>query len=110
MAKEKFGPYTNSTLTRDELKIIQELWGVLYAVEGELPDGGTPETVRSGYCGAFMTHFKDGGLSFPLPSFLLELLAELGMAFTQMNPNFFVISRLHGFELERKVWSLSWRS
>lgn len=36
-----------------------------------------------------MSHFKDCGLSFPLPLFILEALAELGMAFTQMCPNFF---------------------
>ncbi|KAG2270347.1 hypothetical protein Bca52824_064902 [Brassica carinata] len=36
-----------------------------------------------------MSHFEDGGLLFPLPRFLLESLAELKMAFTQMAPNFF---------------------
>ncbi|KAG2283620.1 hypothetical protein Bca52824_054840 [Brassica carinata] len=36
-----------------------------------------------------MSHFEDGGLSFPLPRFLLEALAELKMAFTQMATNFF---------------------
>ncbi|KAF2616764.1 hypothetical protein F2Q68_00039001 [Brassica cretica] len=36
-----------------------------------------------------MSHFEDGGLSFPLPRFLLEALAELKMAFTQMAPNLF---------------------
>ena len=36
-----------------------------------------------------MSHFEDDGLSFPLPRFLLEALAELEMAFTQMAPNFF---------------------
>ncbi|KAL0721690.1 hypothetical protein Bca4012_036289 [Brassica carinata] len=33
-----------------------------------------------------MHHFRDGGLSFPLPH--LEALAELRMAFPQMSPNF----------------------
>ncbi|KAF2565177.1 hypothetical protein F2Q70_00017968 [Brassica cretica] len=61
-----------------------------YAVEIELPeDGETPENVRPGYCGAYVSHFEDGGLSFPLPRFLLEVLAEIKMAFTQMAPNFF---------------------
>ncbi|KAF3502920.1 hypothetical protein F2Q69_00039895 [Brassica cretica] len=36
-----------------------------------------------------MSHFEDEGLSFTLPCFLLEALAELGMAFAQMVPNFF---------------------
>ncbi|KAF3603205.1 hypothetical protein F2Q69_00035504 [Brassica cretica] len=51
-------------------------------------DDETPEAVRLGYCGAYTSHFEDGGLSFPLPRFLLEVLAELGMAFAQMAPNF----------------------
>lgn len=84
MARDKHGP-----LTGEELEIIQELWGLPYAVEVELPDGDTPENVRPGYCRAFMAHFQDAGLSFSLPPFLLELLAELEMAFTQITPNFF---------------------
>lgn len=36
-----------------------------------------------------MSHFKDNGLSFPLPRFVLEALAELRMAFTRMSPHFF---------------------
>lgn len=102
MAKDKHGP-----LTGEELEIIQELWGVPYDVEVELPDGDTLKNVRPGYCGAFMSHFKDGGLSFLLPPFLLELLAELKMAFTQITPNFFrylmatwVRAREKGLEFE----------
>lgn len=89
MAKDKHGP-----LTGEELEIIQELWGVPYDVEVELPDGDTLKNVRPGYCGAFMSHFKDGGLSFLLPPFLLELLAELKMAFTH-HPEF--LSLPHGY-------------
>ena len=57
---------------------------------------------RPGYCGAYMSHVEDGGLSFPLPRFLLEALAELGMAFAQMAHKC--------FELGRKVSSLALRS
>ena len=35
-----------------------------------------------------MSHFEDGGLSFPLPRFLLEALAELVMVFAQKASNF----------------------
>lgn len=35
-----------------------------------------------------MPHFKEDGLSFPIPLFMLEVLAELGMTFTQMCPYF----------------------
>ncbi|KAF2614598.1 hypothetical protein F2Q70_00012085 [Brassica cretica] len=90
MALEKFGPHLKTILEVKHIEAIYELWGVDYTVEIELPeDGETPETVRLGYCGAYMSHFEDGGLSFPLPRFLLEALAELKMAFTQMAPNFF---------------------
>ncbi|KAF3500988.1 hypothetical protein F2Q69_00045061 [Brassica cretica] len=61
-----------------------------YVVEIELPESGeTPENVRTGYCGAYVSHFEDGGLSFHLPCFLLKVLAEIKMEFTQMAPNFF---------------------
>ncbi|KAF2544859.1 hypothetical protein F2Q70_00022080 [Brassica cretica] len=90
MAVEKFGPHLKTILEAKHIEAIYELWGVDYTVEIELPeDGETPETVRPGYCGAYMSHFEDGGLLFSLPRFLLEALAELKMAFTQMAPNFF---------------------
>ncbi|KAF3601127.1 hypothetical protein F2Q69_00036411 [Brassica cretica] len=91
MAVEKFGPHHKTILEAKHIEAIYELWGVDYAVKIELPeDGETPATMRPGYCGAYMSHFEDGGLSFPLPGFLLEALAELKMAFTQMAPNFFL--------------------
>ncbi|KAG2282476.1 hypothetical protein Bca52824_053696 [Brassica carinata] len=90
MASEKFGPHLPTILDAKHIEAIYELWGVDYAVEIELPgDGETLEIVRPGYCGAYMSHFEDEGLSFPLPRFLLEALAELGMAFAQVVPNFF---------------------
>ncbi|KAF3536996.1 hypothetical protein F2Q69_00022711 [Brassica cretica] len=90
MAVEKFGPHLKTILEAKHIEKIHELWEVDYAVEIELPGGGnTPENVRPGYCGAYALHFMDGGLSFPLPRFLLEALAELKMAFTQIAPNFF---------------------
>ncbi|KAF2539460.1 hypothetical protein F2Q70_00004567 [Brassica cretica] len=90
MASEKFGPHLPMIVDAKHIEPIYELWGVDYPVDIELPnDDETLETVRPGYCGAYMSHFKDEGLSFPLPRFLLEALAELGMAFAQMAPNFF---------------------
>ena len=59
-------------------------------MEIKLPeDDETPENVRPGYCRAYASHFEAGGISFPLPRFLLEVLEEIKMAFTQMAPNFF---------------------
>ena len=82
MAPEKFGPHLPTILYVKHIEAIYELWGVDYAVEIELPDDDeTLETVRPRYCGAYMSHFEGVSLSFPLSRFLLEALAELGMAF-----------------------------
>uniref|UniRef100_A0A0D3D3P7 Uncharacterized protein n=1 Tax=Brassica oleracea var. oleracea TaxID=109376 RepID=A0A0D3D3P7_BRAOL len=48
----------------------------------------TPETVREGYCGAYLSFFHSCGLNFPIPEPILEILAELGLSFTQILPNF----------------------
>ncbi|KAF3504539.1 hypothetical protein F2Q69_00044776 [Brassica cretica] len=90
MAAKNFGPHLNMILKGKHIDAIYELWGVSYAVEIELPeDGETPDDVRPGYCGACASHFEAGSLSFPLPRFLLEVLAEIKTAFIQMAPNFF---------------------
>ncbi|KAF3574886.1 hypothetical protein F2Q69_00059575 [Brassica cretica] len=82
MANEKSGPHLPMILDANHIEAIVEI---------ELPgDDETPETVRPGCFRAYKSHFKDGGLSFPLPRFLLEVLAEVGMAFAQMAPNFFL--------------------
>ncbi|KAF3599468.1 hypothetical protein F2Q69_00035502 [Brassica cretica] len=89
MTSEKFGPHLPTIIEAKHIENLYELWGIDYAVKIEAPeDDETPETLRPGYCGAYMLHFEDGGLSFPLPRFLPEALAELGMAFAQMAPNF----------------------
>ena len=92
MEVENFGPHHKTILEAKHIEKIYELWGVDYAVEIELPeDGETPETVRPGYCGAYASHFEDDGLSFPLPHFFLEALAELKVVFTQIAPNLFLL-------------------
>ncbi|KAG2278124.1 hypothetical protein Bca52824_060679 [Brassica carinata] len=89
MANEKIGPHHQMIIEAKHVEALYELWGIDYAIEIEAAeDGETPETVRPGYCMSYTSHFQDGGLSFPLPRFLLEALAELGMAFAQMAPNF----------------------
>ncbi|KAG2249218.1 hypothetical protein Bca52824_088846 [Brassica carinata] len=89
MANEKFGPHHPTIIEAKHVEALYELWGIDYAVEIEAAeDGETSETVRLGYCMAYTSHFQDVGLSFPHPRFLLEALAELGMAFAQMMPNF----------------------
>ncbi|XP_056843065.1 uncharacterized protein LOC108808094 [Raphanus sativus] len=95
-----------------EYESIRELWGVPYEAVIDYPNGDTPENVRPGYCGAFMSHFRDGFMSLPIPSFLLEILAELGLAFTQITLTFwryvlttFVRGREEGLEFGRSVIS-----
>ncbi|KAL0863315.1 hypothetical protein Bca101_042433 [Brassica carinata] len=87
MANARFGPHLPSVLEGGDIENIYEYWGVDYVVElyAPLPEE-TPENVRPDHCIAYMHHFRDGGLSFPLPH--LEALAELRMAFPQMSPNF----------------------
>ncbi|KAF2532330.1 hypothetical protein F2Q70_00033006 [Brassica cretica] len=94
MAAEKFGPHLKTILKGKHT--IYELWRVNYVVEIELPESGeTPENVRSGYCGAYVSHFQDGGLSFPLPRFLLE---EEGLEFGLRElKKLFAIKRNSGF-------------
>ncbi|KAF2570596.1 hypothetical protein F2Q70_00003628 [Brassica cretica] len=48
----------------------------------------TPETVREGYYGAYLSFFQSCGLTFPIPEPILEVLAELGLSLTQLLPNF----------------------
>ncbi|KAF3595194.1 hypothetical protein DY000_02027215 [Brassica cretica] len=96
MAAEKFGPHLKTILKGKHIDAIYKLWRVDYVVEIELPESGeTPENVRSGYCGAYVSHFQDGGLSFPLPRFLLE---EEGLEFGLRElKQLFAIKRNSGF-------------
>ncbi|KAF3554740.1 hypothetical protein F2Q69_00011009 [Brassica cretica] len=48
----------------------------------------TPETVREGYYGAYLSFFHSCSLIFLIPEMILEILAELGLSLTQLLPNF----------------------
>ena len=48
----------------------------------------SPEAVRDGYGGAYLSFFETCGLFFPIPEPVLNILAELGLSLTQMCPNF----------------------
>ncbi|KAF3513952.1 hypothetical protein F2Q69_00001596 [Brassica cretica] len=61
MASEKFGPHLPTIIEEKHIKNLYEFWGIDYAVEIEAPKDG-----------------KTRGVA----------LAELGMAFAQMAPNF----------------------
>ncbi|KAF3523947.1 hypothetical protein F2Q69_00047903 [Brassica cretica] len=82
MASEKFGPHLPMILEAKHIEAIYELW------ESIMPS-------RSNFLMMMkLRRLRGRGTvgptcSIPLPRFLLEALAELGMAFAQMAPNFF---------------------
>lgn len=73
---------TNLLALRENLSFSAEAETVLPA------DGDTPETIRPGYYCAHPNYFTTCGLSFLIPLFLIQVLKFLGLAFSQMSPNF----------------------
>ena len=73
----------------DDLEDFYKMYGVDRAVVLDWADTTeTLETVRDGYCGAYLSFFHSCGLIFPIPEPILEILAELGLSLTQILPNF----------------------
>ncbi|KAF2603482.1 hypothetical protein F2Q70_00026745 [Brassica cretica] len=78
-----------STTTANDLEDLYKTYGVDRAVALDLSGATeTPETVREGYCGAYLSFFHSCGFIFPVPEPILEILAELGLSLTQILPNF----------------------
>lgn len=76
------------TTTVDQLENLYNMCGVDRAVVLDLASTfETPETVRDGYCGAYLSFFETCGLSLLVLRPILEILAELGLSFSQMCPN-----------------------
>ncbi|XP_018448596.1 uncharacterized protein LOC108820113 [Raphanus sativus] len=76
------------TIKRENIEELYSSFEVDHAVVCELAsDQETPETVREGYCRAYLSFFESCGLSFPIPRQVLEILAELGISLTQLCPN-----------------------
>ncbi|XP_013614565.1 PREDICTED: uncharacterized protein At3g60930, chloroplastic-like [Brassica oleracea var. oleracea] len=81
--------FPRPTTTTDNLEDLYKVYGVDRAVVLDLTGATeTPKTVRGGYCGAYRSFFHSCGLTFPIPEPVLEILAELGLFFTQILPNF----------------------
>ncbi|KAF2535675.1 hypothetical protein F2Q68_00021349 [Brassica cretica] len=81
--------FPRPTTTTDDLEDLYTVYEVDRAVVLDLASASeTPETVRGGYYGAYLSFFQSCGLTFPIPEPLLEILAELGLSFTQILPNF----------------------
>ncbi|KAF2541734.1 hypothetical protein F2Q68_00031852 [Brassica cretica] len=81
--------FPHPTTTADDLKNLYKVYGVDRSVVLDLVGTHeTPETVREGYYGAYLSFFHSCGLIFPIPEPILEVLAELGLSLTQPLPNF----------------------
>ena len=75
--------------TADDLEDLHQVYGVDRSVVLDLASASeTPETVRRGYCGVYLPFFQSCGLSFRILEPVLEILAELGLSFTQICPKF----------------------
>ncbi|KAJ4889252.1 Uncharacterized protein Rs2_29000 [Raphanus sativus] len=108
MENEKFGPHLLTILNGDRINEIYELSGINYEVEISLPKPGeTLENLRPGLCGAYKSHFKDGLLSFSMPSFLLEALEELGDGLHPDVPQFWEIL-FNSVSSSQRGWSRVW--
>lgn len=87
MALSFFCPFPTTTA-----KCLEELYtvhGVDRAVVVDLASTtDSPEAVRDGYGGAYLTFFETCGLTFPIPEPILSTLAERSLSLTQMCPNF----------------------
>ncbi|KAF3600280.1 hypothetical protein F2Q69_00035376 [Brassica cretica] len=74
---------------RPTILIIEPVYGVDRTVILDLASASeTPETIRGGYCRAYLPFFQSCGLTFPISEPILEILAELGLSFNQICPNF----------------------
>ncbi|XP_013674175.2 uncharacterized protein At3g60930, chloroplastic-like [Brassica napus] len=81
--------FPHPTTTVDDLEDLYKVYGVDRSVVLDLAGTHeTPETVREGYYGVYLSFFHSCGLIFPIPEMILAILAELGLSLTQLLPNF----------------------
>nr|VDC98691.1 unnamed protein product [Brassica oleracea] len=81
--------FPRPTTKADDFEDLYKAYGVDHFVVLDLAGTHeTPETVREGYYGAYLSFFHSCGLIFPIPEPILEILAELGLSFIQILPNF----------------------
>ncbi|KAG2276962.1 hypothetical protein Bca52824_059517 [Brassica carinata] len=75
--------FPHPTTTSDDLENLYKVYGVDHSVVLDLVGmHETPETVRVGYYGAYLSFFHSYGLIFPIPEPILEVLAELRLSLT----------------------------
>ena len=81
--------FPHPTTTTDDLEDLYTMYGVDRAIVLDLASmSETPKIVRGGYCRAYPSFFQSCGLTFPILEPILEILAELGLSFNQILPNF----------------------
>ncbi|KAG2292932.1 hypothetical protein Bca52824_039601 [Brassica carinata] len=81
--------FPHPTTTTDDLENLYHMYGFDRSVVLDLVGTHeTPETIREGYYGAYLSFFHSCGLTFLIPEPILEVLAELGLSLTQLLPNF----------------------
>ncbi|KAF2601482.1 hypothetical protein F2Q70_00025668 [Brassica cretica] len=81
--------FPRPTTEADDLENLYKAYGVDRTVVLDFAGTNeTPETVREGYYGAYLSFFHSCGLTFPILEPILEVLAELGLSLTQLLPNF----------------------
>ncbi|KAF2577827.1 hypothetical protein F2Q68_00002497 [Brassica cretica] len=81
--------FPRPTTTTDDLENLYKVYGIDRSVVLDLAGAHeTPETVREGYYGAYLSFFHSCGLIFPIPEPILEVLAELRLSLTQLLLNF----------------------
>ncbi|KAF3594351.1 hypothetical protein DY000_02022059 [Brassica cretica] len=87
-------PFPCSTITTADLEDLYTVYGVDRAVVLDLASASeTPETVRGGYCRAYLSFFQSFGLSFPIPELVLEILRSL---LNKQSPGTFLVSPCPG--------------
>ena len=70
--------FSRPTTTTDDLEDLYKVYEVDRAIVLDLAGATeTPETVRGGYCRAYLSFFHSCGLTFPIQEHVLEILAEL---------------------------------
>ena len=81
--------FPRPTTKADDLEDLYKAYGVDRTVVLDLAGTHeTPEPMREGYYGAYLSFFHSCGLIFPIPEPILEVLAELGLSLNQLLPNF----------------------
>ncbi|VVB17759.1 unnamed protein product [Arabis nemorensis] len=86
---DKFGPHHPSTMSDDDLRTLRVDFQIPDGIELVRPETNeSPESEKPGFCCAYEVYFRECGLHFPLPEALALFTQQLGLAISQLCPNF----------------------